>query len=88
MKRLNYYPKIIYSTFISLEKNVINGLDYYCLDESHAIPTDTLTVQQFSLDSFFEFRHNNLAHRISFNISILMANSKIRSIRFDLFTCF
>ena len=42
MKRLNYYPKIIYSTFISLEKNIINGLDYYVFDEAHSIPPDNI----------------------------------------------
>lgn len=42
MKRLNYYPKIIYSTFVSLEKNVIDGLDYYMFDEAHSIPPDNI----------------------------------------------
>lgn len=42
MKRLNYYPKIIYSTFISLGKNIINGLDYYCFDEAHSIPSKNI----------------------------------------------
>lgn len=42
MKRLNYYPKIIYSTFVSLGKNIIDGLDYYCFDEAHSIPPDNI----------------------------------------------
>ena len=42
MKRLNYYPKVIYSTFISLEKNYVKGLDYYVFDEAHLIPPDNI----------------------------------------------
>jgi superfamily II DNA or RNA helicase len=40
MNRINYHPKMIYSTFVSLEKNMEQEADYYIFDEAHLIPEE------------------------------------------------
>lgn len=56
MKRINYHPKVVFSTFISLEKNMDQEADYYIFDEAHLIPEDNILPKACELSR----KHDNV----------------------------
>lgn len=42
MEKIQYFPNVIFSTFISLEKYINVEADYFIYDEAHLIPTENI----------------------------------------------